>query len=166
MRFLRLLCAPPSLVCHAGVDAPVRHRRIGRLSHGTTGPEAGKMRIPLLMSIAIAVAVLGCAMVTAQAAQKHATVTGKVTDESGAAVPNADVYLRPEGCKCAKSCPDDPTCSCCPNQIRLKSDSKGKFKVSVPQNDYVLTVDSAGKKSEMKLDLTKETHKKADITVQ
>jgi hypothetical protein len=83
------------------------------------------------------------------------SVTGKVTDMSGVALPGADVVLKRVRCTC-KDCPDPRKCDCCPPQLKIRSDEFGKFSFSVFPGEYSLQVKSGNKSYSEKVEVRPE----------
>jgi Carboxypeptidase regulatory-like domain len=74
------------------------------------------------------------------AAVAHAavTVSGIVSDESGAVIPGVTVSLRPTTCDC-KACPARPRCECCPDTRVAVTDAAGAYRFeNVAAVRYVL----------------------------
>ena len=70
------------------------------------------------------------------------TLAGTVVDPNGAAVPHAQLSIKPT-CQCA-DCPDPQNCSCCPDQVAVTTDDAGTFRASVVPGTYRIRAEVRG----------------------
>src|SRR5882724_4602122 len=84
---------------------------------------------------------LTCAVCTLGRQERSvATISGTVTDVTGAAVAGVEIDLKSEECVCSK-CPH--ACDCCPDQHTTSNDT-GSFTFSVGHGVYRLRLSKAG----------------------
>ena len=91
------------------------------------------------------------------------TVSGTVTDASGAGVQNAVMVLRIAQCKCSEC--ETPECKCCPQQMTVNIQAGGKFTFSVPHGNYVLEVQAGGLKTQVTVDLNEGDKSIVDVAL-
>jgi hypothetical protein len=70
-----------------------------------------------------------------------ATISGTITDKSGAALAGVNIELKSEHCDCSQ-CPPH-TCDCCPDQHATSNESGG-FSFSAGHGVYLLRVKASG----------------------
>jgi hypothetical protein len=92
------------------------------------------------------------------------TIKGKVTDSTGAAIPSANIELKPSSCKC-KCCPDPNSCNCCVNQVAVTNED-GRFSIQNAVGKYILEVSVSGfKKTQVEVNFDEPGTKDIDIKV-
>ena len=111
--------------------------------------------------------ILGISGLTVFVAAAHAqegtiTVTGNVTDPSGAYVSAAQVQIKLKQCKCS-DCKDPEACDCCPNQLTTQTNEVGHYSFSVPHGIYLLDVRAEQREARLELDLNNGTERTQDI---
>ena len=66
------------------------------------------------------------------------TISGTISDATGAVVRNATITARSRGCTCS-ACGNPKKCDCCVDQI-TRSDENGSYRVTVAAGDYTVEV--------------------------
>jgi hypothetical protein len=104
-----------------------------------------------------------CALCTlARQEQENATLSGTVTDASGAAVPGVDITLKKIDCVCSK-CKHD--CDCCPDQ-QTTSNEAGYFSISTGHGKYSVRLKKAGFRNvEVEVDLSTSDRKNVEVAM-
>jgi Carboxypeptidase regulatory-like domain len=119
------------------------------------------MRVAALTAVGLLV-LLAAASATSQT-NNLITVTGTVTDASGAGVQNAEMVLRIAQCRCSEC--ETPECKCCPQQMIVNIQKDGKFTFSVPHGTYVLEVHAGGLKTQVNVDLNEGDKSIVDVAL-
>jgi Carboxypeptidase regulatory-like domain len=119
------------------------------------------MRVTALYAVGLFV--LLTAAIAAGQPNNLITVTGTVTDASGAGVQNAEMVLKSALCKCSEC--ETPECKCCPQQMVVNIQKGGKFTFTVPHGTYVLEVHSGGLKTQVNIDLNEGDKSIVDVAL-
>jgi hypothetical protein len=114
-----------------------------------------RLRMGMLLGI------LSVAALTANA-QNRISVSGTVTDASGAVVAGAEVHINVKQCKC-EDCENPTTCDCCPNQITVETSGSGTFDFSVPHGTYQIDVSASSGTAHLEVDLNSGDQKNVSI---
>ena len=122
------------------------------------------MRGQVLRVITLVI-LLSAAITSAAQTGNKITVSGTVSDSSGAVVSNAQIKVQLKKCKCSDCKPPDD-CNCCPNQLTADSREDGTFTFSVPHGTYHVEVRAGGRTADLTLDLDEGDTKTANVTVQ
>jgi len=94
-------------------------------------------------------------------AQEKAKLSGTVKDRTGAAVSDVEITITPD-CKCS-DCKDARKCECCPDQMRVTTDSGGHYQVNIPAGTYKLQ--AKGFKGTVTVTVRSGENKNASMTV-
>jgi hypothetical protein len=123
------------------------------------------MRVPALYVVGLFV-LLTAAIAASQTNNQTnnlITVSGTVTDASGAGVQNAEMVLKSAGCKCSEC--ETPECKCCPQQMTVNIQKGGIFTFAVPHGNYVLEVHAGGLKARVNVDLNTGESRTVDVAL-
>ena len=123
------------------------------------------MRVPALYGVGLFV-LLTAAIAASQTNNQTnnlITVSGTVTDASGAGVQNAEMVLKSAGCKCSEC--ETPECKCCPQQMTVNIQKGGIFTFAVPHGNYVLEVQAGGLKARVNVDLNTGESRTVDVAL-
>lgn len=100
----------------------------------------------------------------ADAQTNKITVSGTVTDPSGAVVAGAQIVLKLEKCKCS-DCKLPEKCDCCPSQISASTDGAGHYSFSVPHGTYIAVVSAGDRQRQVEFNLNDGTATTYDVQV-
>ena len=118
------------------------------------------MRIFKPAAVAIAVLAVFAAVVDGQ--ERNVTVSGDVTDASGAHVSAAELTVNLKQCKCS-DCDNPERCDCCPPQFSLRSDEIGHYSFKVPHGKYAVDAKAGSRTAHVEVDLDEGTTKTLNI---
>jgi DNA replicative helicase MCM subunit Mcm2 (Cdc46/Mcm family) len=123
------------------------------------------MRIPALYGVGLFVLLTAAFAASQTSSQTNnlISVSGTVTDASGAGVENAEMVLKSAGCKCSEC--ETPECKCCPEQMTVNIQKGGIFTFAVPHGNYVLEVHAGGLKARMDVDLNTGESRTVDVAL-
>jgi len=97
-----------------------------------------RSRLGVLISLTLIISSFGF---TARAQSGSASIVGTIVTEDGSTLPGVTVSVR---CKCSKTCPSDPDCSCCPAATYV-TDASGKFRFAgLTPGDYDIRAELPG----------------------
>jgi hypothetical protein len=85
--------------------------------------------------------------VTAQEADRTATIRAVLRDSSDAVLPGVTVTLLLRKCRC-EDCKDSKKCTCCPEQRSAISDEDGVVSLTVPGGKYLVRAEMSGFKAQ------------------
>jgi hypothetical protein len=118
-----------------------------------------------LRCVALGISVLLALVAIADDQEKRITVSGSVTDPSGAFVPAAELKVSVKQCKCS-DCDHPIQCDCCPDQITVHTNQGGQYSFSVPHGTYRLDVKAGSREAHIEVDLNSGNTKTQDIRVE
>jgi hypothetical protein len=121
------------------------------------------MRIFLILNVIGLGLLLGAPVASNAQDDQTISVSGTVESSLGA-VPHATITVKVIECKCS-DCKNSIECACCPNQLTVDTDDKGKFAFSVPHGTYAVEVRAGSRKAELTLDLNEGDKKTVTVTV-
>lgn len=121
--------------------------------------------MPLLKSLILAISALATLAALAHAQEGTITVSGNVSDASGAYVSAAEIKVTLKKCKCS-DCKDPEKCDCCPNQLTAQTDEVGHFSFSVPHGTYLVDAKAGSREAHLVLDLNEGSAVTRDIRIE
>ena len=107
-----------------------------------------------------------CAAIAAAQSENRITVSGTVTDASGAVIPGAQISIKLAGCTCQQCKPPlDKDCECCSNQV-FSGGQDGSFRFSAIPGTYEIDVTARGLRGSASVEVSPGASNSVHITVQ
>ena len=112
--------------------------------------------------------VIICSVIAGRSAAQEGnriTVSGTITDPSGAVVSGATLSLHVLRCKCS-DCNPQADCNCCPDQLTGQSNEAGRYSFTVPHGTYHLDVKAGSREAHIDVDLSDGRVQHQDIGIE